>query len=379
MGCSFRFVHCADLHLGSVSACSDDRGEGVFRSFSRIVDMALTESADAIVISGDVYDDSAVSPAVRFRFVRELSRFTGPVFICRGNHDSTSPWDASIPYPENVHEFGPEPEVVSVSLDGGDFEVVGASFASRSEPRNLAAMMEGDPGIFTIACIHCDAFSGASYAPCTVQDMKGRNVDYWALGHIHKRQVLSEDPYVVYPGNIQGRDIGETGKKGAYLVTVESGRVSELRFVPTQSFVWRSLEADISGRTLQEAMAGIASECSAGDVISVSFKGSGPLDRVLRSDPEGIARMAEELTGCKVAGIRMMTSPEGVPKELAGAVRDSGNALAGPDRGLILGILRSKPMLRNNISYFESMSDEELSMLAAEASALAASSLEVER
>ncbi len=63
------------------------------------------------------------------------------------------------------------------------------------------------------------------YAPCTVDELKSKGYDYWALGHIHQREIVSEAPWIVFPGNIQGRHIKETGSKGATLVTVEDGHV----------------------------------------------------------------------------------------------------------------------------------------------------------
>ena len=244
MGAHFRFVHCADLHLGSrfkgVSvrdpAMGERMTESVFESFGRIVDLARSEKADFMVIAGDAFDESTITPATRHRFASELGRLGIPCFIARGNHDPHTSWESSIPYPDNVHEFGTEPEYIELEgLDG--VEIVGASFADWHEERNLPSMVRGSPDRFTVACMHCDVDTAGAqydYSPCRLSDMVGRGVDYWAIGHIHKRAVLSEDPYVVYPGNIQGRKISESGEKGCYLVTVDDGRVSELRFVPTQ-------------------------------------------------------------------------------------------------------------------------------------------------
>ena len=81
-----------------------------------------------------------------------------------------------------------------------------------------------------------------SYAPCSVADLAATGLDYWALGHVHTRQVLQgEDPAVVYPGNPQGRHPGETGPRGVYLVEVDDRGGIGLDFRPTDVVRWELL------------------------------------------------------------------------------------------------------------------------------------------
>ncbi|MEE3401106.1 MAG: DNA repair exonuclease, partial [Methanomethylophilus sp.] len=200
MGCDFTFVHCADLHLGSrfdaLTSASPELGgrlyEAVFSSFRRIVDLAAGR-ADFMVIAGDVYDDVCETLRTRLFFASEMERLGKPCFVVRGNHDFASTWDSSIAYPPNVHVLGPNGSRFRMSIRGHDVEVVGASYSEQHEPRNLAAAVRGTPGMFTVGIIHCSVGGFAedySYAPCLATDLAGRNVDYGALGHIHKRQVV---------------------------------------------------------------------------------------------------------------------------------------------------------------------------------------------
>lgn len=377
MGNTFKFVHCADLHLGGrfkgVSDSDPELGrtmrDSTPGSFGKIVDLVLDEGADALVISGDIYDDVYATPATRYSFVRELERAKVPVFICRGNHDSETSWDSSIPYPANVHEFGTEPQSFTVRSGGGDFEVVGVSFSEPHEKRNLAAMLRGRQDIFTIACLHCDVDSvseGYAYAPCRLTDLSGRGVDYWALGHIHKRQVLSKDPYVVYPGNIQGRSFKETGEKGAYVVTVTSGTVTDLRFVPTQGIVWHDLSVDVTGRTLGEVVGEIGSKVFGGDMVRLGFVGNGDMDRMLRNDPDSVMSAISKATGCRIASFRVGTSPnvdlssiEG-GRDLRSKVVEIGRGMRGLDRELIIDRICTNTMAAKHRDFFESLSDEDL-------------------
>src|SRR5262249_43545566 len=93
------------------------------------------------------------------------------------------------------------------------------------------------------------------YAPCTLQELTSRGYDYWALGHIHKRAVLSSDPYVIFPGNLQGRHAKENGPKGCFLVEVDDGgRTVSADFVPLDVLRWHRAEADLTGRTIEAEM-----------------------------------------------------------------------------------------------------------------------------
>lgn len=391
MGSDFKFVHCADLHLGSrfkgVSEKDPSAGrrmrESAFESFGRIVDLVLSEGADALVISGDIYDDGNALPSTRSRFCSELSRLGDvPVFLCRGNHDSSTSWDGSIPYPGNVHEFGTEPEGIVVDSAGGPFEVVGISFGTSHEERNLVSMLSGRPDMFTVACVHCDVdpAEGLSYAPCRSQDLVGRGVDYWALGHIHRRQVLSERPFAVYPGNIQGRSFRETGPKGAYVVTVSSGSVSDLRFVPTQSMMWHDIAVDITGRSLPDISSEISGSVGKGDLVRITFTGSGQLDGMLRTDAEDAVAVLERSTGCRIASWDVSTSPDfdvwsmADGDDLASKVVSVGRDLSS-DRSAVLERILSNPVLARHRGFFESLTDEELSKVVEDASRLVVASM----
>jgi DNA repair exonuclease SbcCD nuclease subunit len=85
------------------------------------------------------------------------------------------------------------------------------------------------------------------YAPCTVSDLCSRRYDYWALGHVHEREILHEAPHVVFPGNLQGRHIREPGPKGAMLVTVAGGRAPEVEFRALDVLRWNRCTIDATG------------------------------------------------------------------------------------------------------------------------------------
>lgn len=383
MGANFRFVHCADLHLGArfkgVSEKDPKAAErmrmSVFESFSRIVDRVIDSRADALFIAGDAFDESTLTPSTRMFLVDELVRAKVPVFLSRGNHDPHTSWEESIPMPPNVHEFGTEPERVDIpGVEGA--EAVGASFADWHDERNIPSMLRGSPDRFTVACVHCDVDAvdaEYSYSPCSLSDLRGRGVDYWAIGHIHKRAVLSEDPWVVYPGNIQGRSFKETGEKGAYLVEVRDGRVASAEFFATQGIVWYDEVVDIAGKDMASITDDLRRRIAPGSIVRLAFVGSGEMDRMLREQSDNLRSLIGSRIGCTISEFDIRTVPpvdidaRRGGKDMIGLVIGSGDSLKGSGRNAILSKLSSNPVMARNLESFEYMTDDELDSIVDEA------------
>ncbi len=383
MGPNFTFVHCADLHLGArFKGMSDtDPKEAermtrtVFESFSRIVDLALSEKADAMFIAGDAFDEETITPRTRMFLADELKRVGIPVFMVRGNHDPVTSWEESIPFPPNVHVFGTEPEAVGIpGVEGA--EVVGASFEHWAEPRNLPSMLRGTPGKFTVACVHCDV-GGTSkdykYSPCTLTDLSGRGVDYWALGHIHKRAVLSQDPWAIYPGNIQGRSFKETGEKGAYVVRVVDGVVREAEFVPTQGRVWYDETVDITGKAMNDVIGELSERISPGSIARLTFVGRGELDSMLRRESADLAKLLSSRLCCRISGIEVRSTPDvdidarRGSGDMVGLLISAGDSLKDSGKEGILQAVAANPRAMLDLDILRALSEDELKDLVDEA------------
>ncbi|MGH7120243.1 MAG: metallophosphoesterase family protein, partial [Acetobacteraceae bacterium] len=93
----------------------------------------------------------------------------------------------------------------------------------------------------------------AAYAPCTAEQLAGRGYAYWALGHVHAREIVGRDPWIVFPGNLQGRDMGETGAKGATLVTVRDGGIAEVQHRVLDVVRFARTEVSLSGAEDEDA------------------------------------------------------------------------------------------------------------------------------
>ncbi|KAA2241174.1 metallophosphoesterase family protein [Salinarimonas soli] len=262
-----RFIHAADLHLDSpLSGLRDragDRADDIAgasrRAFDNLVAFAIAEAVDLVVIAGDVFDGDWADYNSGLFLVRGLERLNRagiPVVLIRGNHDAANQMSRRLSWPPNVRELSSRaPETVLYEHLG--IAVHGQSFPNRAVAENLVpAYPAPQAGLFNIGVLHtsADGRSGHDpYAPCSLRDLTLKGYDYWALGHVHTREVLSTDPWIVFPGNLQGRHVNEPGAKGFTLVTVAGGRVSSVEHVPVDVVRWATLRIDVSGSpTLDE-------------------------------------------------------------------------------------------------------------------------------
>ena len=256
-----RFVHAADLHLDAPFAgvdASDPRVKSALiastlEAFERIVALCIDEHVDFLVISGDVYDSSR-SMTAQLGFQRQAVRLAEagiPVFIAQGNHDPADGWSAGLTLPESVRYFSTrEVERIPVERDGEALcTLYGRGYEHAAEGRNLAKGFVRDAAdVVAIGVLHTNVGGRdgyEAYAPASMEDLRAARMDYWALGHIHKPEVLSEAPAIVYAGCPQGRSPKEDGVRGCYLVEL-TGHHAEMRFIPTCSIVWERLTVDAS-------------------------------------------------------------------------------------------------------------------------------------
>jgi DNA repair protein SbcD/Mre11 len=256
---NFRFLHAADLHLGSPFlglAQKDDEVAVRFARASRsafedLVTKALEEDVSFVVIAGDVFDGEWKDASIALFLNRQLARLSNrgiPTFFLRGNHDAESLVTKSLTWSDNIFEFSTRrPE--SHRIENLRVALHGRGFPHREVIENYAVdYPEPVASWFNIGVLHtaCGRAGHENYAPCTVADLAARGYDYWALGHVHAFEVVSRDPWIVYPGNLQGRSIRECGEKGAVIVEVEDGVVSKVRRVVTDCARWAEVFVDAS-------------------------------------------------------------------------------------------------------------------------------------
>jgi len=256
----FRFLHTADIHLDSPLKGLDVHGDAPVesirgatrRAFDNLIDLAIKKEIDFVLISGDLYDGDWKDYNTGLFFagrMGKLNRAGIKVFIVSGNHDAASQITRAMPLPENVTLFSSK-KPQSIKIEKLGVTIHGQSYPSRAVTENLASNYpQGDPDSFNIGLLH-SSLTGRegheNYAPCTVDDLKSKGYDYWALGHVHQREIVSKNPWIVFPGNIQGRHIKETGSKGATLVTVEDGCIIEVAEYDLDVLCWSLCQLDLS-------------------------------------------------------------------------------------------------------------------------------------
>jgi DNA repair exonuclease SbcCD nuclease subunit len=261
-----KFIHAADIHLDSPLAGLQARAEPLSeelrrctrQAFANLVDLAIEEDVAFVVIAGDLYDGDWKDFSTGLFFAAEMQRLGRPCFLVRGNHDAQSQITKRLKLPDNVHEFSSRKAESVIRRDLG-VALHGHSFPDRAVPEDLSAAYP-DPvvGLLNIGVLHTsadDPGEHATYAPCTPERLRDKGYDYWALGHIHIRQVLHERPWIVFPGNIQGRHAKETGPKGCTLVTVEDGRIARVEHRDLDVLRWAALEVDATGSDHDELLA----------------------------------------------------------------------------------------------------------------------------
>jgi len=256
---AFSFVHTADLHLDSpfkgISEVSEAIGSelthATFKTFDRIIDLCIERQVSFLLVVGDVYDGADRSLRAQLRFLDGLKRLSDAgidAYIVHGNHDPLNGWSANLNWPKNVHVYqGQVVGEISVEKDGEEIaQICGISFHKKEITDNLTSKFpqkaDLNKDLFTIGMLHCNVGSNAGhepYAPCSWKDLTLQNYDYWALGHVHTKDVRNNGkPLVIYPGNPQGLNPKEVGPRGCYLVDVDSSGNPSAEFIEVDSVRW---------------------------------------------------------------------------------------------------------------------------------------------
>ncbi len=262
-----RFLHASDLHIDSPLRGLDrydgapvERLRSATRAaFERLVDRAISERVDFVLLAGDIYDcdwqDFHTGLFFRGQMVR-LERAGIRVFIVQGNHDAQGVISKQLVLPPNVTVFSSR-TAQTVRIDALPVAIHGRSFPERAVDEDLVPSYPAPlPGCFNIGMLHTSLTGRAGhdpYAPTDLPTLIEKGYDYWALGHVHAREVLSERPRIVFSGNLQGRHAKETGAKGCELVTVEGGRI-EAEFVPLDVVRWSQVSLPLHGIDRLEAL-----------------------------------------------------------------------------------------------------------------------------
>src|SRR5215468_8836331 len=272
-----RFVHAADLHLDSPfrgignasSALKEQLQAATLGALRRVVDHTIASKADFLIIAGDIYDSKDRNLRALVSFRNEMERLAErniPVYLVHGNHDPLNGWGSGFQLPPNVMTFGGRTDTEPFIRRGREAaQITGVSYQRERVTDNLASSLKPTDGApYSIAVLHANVGhqSGhADYAPATVAELAAAGFDYWALGHVHTTSVLAAEPaMIVYPGNTQGRNPRESGRRGCYQVDVDThGRV-HLEFIETSIARWAHIEFSIASLGTMDQLVDAISE-----------------------------------------------------------------------------------------------------------------------
>jgi DNA repair exonuclease SbcCD nuclease subunit len=279
----FKFIHAADIHLDSPlqgleqydGAPVDEIRAATRRALENLIELAIDREVDFVLIAGDLYDGTWKDYNTGLFFVSQVVKLRDagiPTYVITGNHDAENKMTKSLPLPEN-------PDQTKVMLSSRKAETIvledlgvaihGRGFASPKVSENVVdSYPMRHEGLFNIGVLHTSMDSEsdgehARYAPCKIADLCQKQYDYWALGHIHARAIRHENPLIVYPGNLQGRHIRETGEKGCMLISVDDGGSATPEFIPLDVLRWEECGVDAGGiETADEVLDRFASQLS---------------------------------------------------------------------------------------------------------------------
>ncbi|MBR2389013.1 MAG: DNA repair exonuclease [Clostridia bacterium] len=303
-----KILHTGDLHLDSPLSSLDFNAAEKARDshrqvFSKMMQYAIQEDVDVILIAGDLFDSKYVSAATKELVIKLFRDFAKPIVIAPGNHDPYSlvPLYKSGALPENVRVFSTE-ELSRFDFDELELSVYGYAFVTSSLEHSPLAeynMALGKNPI-RLLCAHAELGAPLSkYAPVTVSDIERFGFSYAALGHVHNPpEIKSGGTPISYCGFLFGRSFDELGEGGAYLVTLDGDKTKSKRVVfSEQSFIREEL--DVSGAAdeseLSQKISDFIIEKGYGENISLRLTLVGTVDITLTVNEKALEKNRGEL------------------------------------------------------------------------------------
>ncbi|SHG67110.1 metallophosphoesterase family protein [Ornithinibacillus halophilus] len=256
------FIHAADLHLDSPFKGLANLPEHIFQqvkdstftALNNLVDCAIEKQVDFVLLVGDLFDNESQSLKAQVKLrtaFKKLAEHNINVYLSYGNHDYMKGNVHPITYPDNVFIFSSE------NVESFNYKDLAKIYGFSYEHRVVTNKKVDEYHIqssstpFHIAMLHGSYGDNAehdTYAPFQLTDLTEKEFDYWALGHIHKREIIHSNPSIIYPGNIQGRNRKEVGEKGCYYVNMNEA-LTEKEFIPLHAIEFSQLSVDVSEAT----------------------------------------------------------------------------------------------------------------------------------
>ena len=349
----FTFLHAADIHLDSplrglsryATAPVDAIRGASRRAFENLIQCAIDEKVAFVLLAGDIYDGDWKDYSTGIFLSQQIGKLKAHhihVYAVAGNHDAANKMTKALDSPSNMTILASR-KVEKIHLAELGVMIHGRSFGTQHVHDNLVTgFAAADKACFNIGLLHTslDGREGhAPYAPCTVDDMRSKGYQYWALGHVHQQEFVAQDPWIVFPGCLQGRHIRETGAKGAVLVTVQHGEISSVKPVALDVLRWTLCRVEVSDaltlrdvleRCRQAMNTALAAAEGRSIAMRIRLEGASLLADELAAYPERLEQqlkaLGAELAGDEVWVERVENAVSG-KRDLAAVLADD-NALA---------------------------------------------------
>ena len=243
-----KLIHCADIHLGSKmeaklpSAKVEERRRELRQTFNRMIEYARENDVRAILLSGDVFDSDRPLRRDKTFFYEAVKGNPNIDFIyLRGNHDGKESYTEE--GLDNLLTFSSEWTVYSY----GNIDIAGIELADENA-LSLYSTLSLDTSKTNIVMLHGTVSDQSGNGLVNVRELKGRHIDYIALGHYHswREESLDDRTRYAYSGCLEGRGFDETGEKGFVLLEIDEndGKITS-SFVPFAYRMIRELCVDI--------------------------------------------------------------------------------------------------------------------------------------
>ena len=292
-----KILHCADIHLDSKmeNRLSPDqareRRNELLEGFHRMISYAGRNNIEAVLISGDLFDRRHIRKVVKEEVKQELTSH-GDIdfYYLRGNHDITDFLDDLEEVPANLHLFSADRWTSYQCQD--NIVITGREMDAKSQT-DLISEMVLDPSKVNIVMLHGQDRQYQSHDNAYTIDipkLRGRYIDYLALGHIHsyRWEELDDRGVLCYPGCPEGRGFDECGKKGFVVLDIDSTGVKSHEFVSLARRQCHQIKVEVEAdddldRVVSKVRA-VIEKASLNDLIRVDLTGRKNMDLEIDCD-----------------------------------------------------------------------------------------------
>lgn len=267
---AIRLLHLSDLHFDcgfktKKSSVAFQLRQAQYGAFKEAIRLAHLNQCHIVALTGDIFDDKAVSfrsEEIVIKGLRSLLDQGIYVVYLTGNHDYHG-LKRGLRQLEGHPQFiifdQPEPTVRRFLIEGTEIALVGSGHHMQGIHKNWAKVFpKAEPGVLTIGFYHgmvqggvMDSGDEAPYMACSLDDLQQKQYHYFALGHLHKRQIIADK--IAYSGCLQAISKSESVKKGGWLVDIDFDS-TELTFLPCSQVEFRDIRLYFDSAALDKSL-----------------------------------------------------------------------------------------------------------------------------